>query len=129
VLGHADLDPHHHPDHIMASILQPGTGRIEPAAGGHDSGLATLFGPAADGRGSQWVAGAERDSAGSALIGPAASGRGTLEVARALDDLLQDDLRVSKDAWQRDDDDELERLLTGRSEQRYDDLDDFFANL
>jgi hypothetical protein len=47
VLGHGDLDPHDHPDHIMAGVLQPGAGRVEIAAGG---------------RGPQWVAGAERDS-------------------------------------------------------------------
>ncbi|MCL4201913.1 MAG: hypothetical protein KJ000_05420, partial [Pirellulaceae bacterium] len=129
VLGHADLDPHDHPDHLMTSILQPGTARIVPAAGGHDSGLALLFGPAAGGRGPQCVANAERDSASETLFSPAAGGREPLWVDRVLDDLLRDDLRVSKDAWQRDDDDELERLLTSRSEQRYDDLDDFFANL
>ncbi|MCL4207843.1 MAG: hypothetical protein KJ000_35605, partial [Pirellulaceae bacterium] len=123
------LDPHHHPDDIMSGVLQPGTGRLGLAAGGHDSELALLFGPAASGRGPQWVAGAERDSGIAALFGPAAGGRGPLLVDRVLDDLLRDDLRVSKDAWQRDDDDELEHLLTSGSEQRHDDLDDFFANL
>jgi hypothetical protein len=49
----------------------------------------------------------------------AATGRGPLLVDRVIDDLLRDDLRVSKDAWQREKDDEFERLLTGRSEQRY----------
>jgi hypothetical protein len=52
-----------------------------------------------------------------------------LLVDRVIDDLLRDDLRVSKDAWQREKDDEFERLLTSRSDQRYDDLDDFFAHL
>ncbi|MCL4207891.1 MAG: hypothetical protein KJ000_35850, partial [Pirellulaceae bacterium] len=78
-------------------------------------------------RGPQWVAGAERDSGITALIGPAAGGCGPLLVDRVLDDLLRDDLRVSKDAWQ--DDDELERLLGTRSTQGHDDIDDFFAQL
>jgi hypothetical protein len=41
VLGHDDLDPHDHPDHIMAGVLQPGTRRVEIAAGG---GLGWLAG-------------------------------------------------------------------------------------
>jgi fibronectin type 3 domain-containing protein len=120
VLGYDDLDPQQYPDHIMAGVLQPGTGRIEIAAGGH---------------GPQWVAGAERDSEGGALIGPAAGGRGPLLsgrgvlVDRVLDDLLRDDLRVSRDAWQNDEDEEFERLLTSRSSERHDETDDFFAQL
>ncbi|MCL4200842.1 MAG: hypothetical protein KJ000_00005, partial [Pirellulaceae bacterium] len=129
VLGHADLDPHDHPDHLMASILQPGTGRIVPPAGGHDSGLALLFNPAAGGRGPQCVANAERGLASETLFSPAAGGRGPLLFDRALDDLLRDDLRVSKDAWRRDEESELELLATGRSSEQEADIDDFFAQL
>jgi hypothetical protein len=119
VLGHDDLDPHDHPDHIMAGVLQPGAGRVEIAAGG---------------RGPQWVAGAERDSGSGALFGPAAGGRGPLGgrgllVDRVLDDLLRDDLRVSKDAWSRDQDDEFERLLHNQSGDRHEEIDDFFARI
>ena len=120
VLGYDDLDPLHHSDHIMAGVLQPGTERIGPATGG---------------RGPLWVAGAERDSEGAALIGPAASGRGPLDgrgpqlVDRVIDDLLRDDLRVSKDAWQDEQDDDYERLLVGDSGEGYSDIDDFFAQL
>jgi hypothetical protein len=135
VLGHADLDPHHHPDHIMAGVLQPGTARIEIAAGGNDSGLALLFGPAAGGRGPQCVAGAERDSGSETLLSPAASGRGPLGgrgplvVDRVLGELLLDDLRVSDRAWSLEEDDELELLATGRSSEQESEIDDYFAQL
>jgi hypothetical protein len=36
---------------------------------------------------------------------------------------------VSKDAWSREVDDELEHLLTGRGSERSDEIDDFFAQL
>jgi fibronectin type 3 domain-containing protein/predicted RNA-binding protein with TRAM domain len=56
VLGHDDLDPHDHPDHIMVGVLQPGTRRVGIAAGG----------------GLGWLAGGE-----SLLLGlGGASGRG-----------------------------------------------------
>jgi hypothetical protein len=45
VLGYDDLDPHHHPDHIMAGVLQPGTGRVGIAAGGGLGWLATWESP------------------------------------------------------------------------------------
>jgi hypothetical protein len=129
VLGHADLDPQHHPDHLMAAVLQPGTARVEIADDAHDSELATLLGPAASKRGPQWVAGAERDSADAALIVPEASGSGALVVDRVIDDLLRDDQRVSQDAWQDEEDDDYERLLVGDRGETYDDIDDFFAQL
>jgi hypothetical protein len=165
VLGYDDLDAHDHPNHIMAGLLQPGAGRVGPAAGGRgpqwvagaerdsaqwiagaerDSGSAALFGPAAGGRGPQWVAGAERDSAqwvagaerdsgSAASFGPAAGGRGPLAggrgpmVDRVIDDLLRDDLRGRRDAWQRDGDDDFERLLASGSNEHHDETDDFFA--
>jgi hypothetical protein len=119
----------------MAGVLQPGTERIEIAADVSDSEFTTLFGPAASGRGPQWVAGAERDSGIAALFGPAASGRGPLGgrgplvVDRVLDELLRDDLRVSDRAWVREEDDELELLATDRSSEQQADLDDYFAQL
>jgi hypothetical protein len=50
-------------------------------------------------------------------------------VDRVIDDLLRDDLRVSKDAWQDEEDDEYERLLVGDNAEGYDEIDDFFAQL
>ncbi|MCL4207098.1 MAG: hypothetical protein KJ000_31835, partial [Pirellulaceae bacterium] len=75
-----------------------------------DSGIGALFGPAASGRGPL-------------------GGRGPLLVDRALDDLLQDDLRVSGDVQQRDEEDELRLLATGRSGSQDLESDAFFAQL
>jgi hypothetical protein len=73
-------------DDIMAGVLHPGASRVEIPAG----------------RGLGWLVGApspllalERVDEGRS----AAGGRGLL-VDRVIDDLLRDDLRVSKDAWQ-----------------------------
>jgi hypothetical protein len=141
VLGHADLDPQHHPDHLMAAVLQPGTARIEPTAGDGlewlADGQSSLLGldltdqrqPAASGRGPQWVAGVARDSGSGNLLGPAASGRGALVVDRVIADLLRDDQRVSRDAWQDEEDDEYARLLVSDRGETYDDIDDYFAHL
>jgi hypothetical protein len=60
--------------------------------------------------------------------GPLWGGRGVL-VDRVIDDLLRDDLRVSRDAWQRDEGDEFERLLTSRAGQGESETDEFFARL
>ncbi|MCL4207747.1 MAG: hypothetical protein KJ000_35125, partial [Pirellulaceae bacterium] len=49
-----------------------------------DAGITALIGPAAGGRGPLWVAGAERDSGIAAMIGPAAGGRGPLGGRGAL---------------------------------------------
>jgi hypothetical protein len=121
VLGYDDLDPHHHPDHIMAGVLQPGAARVELAAG----------------RGLGWF-----PIEGTALLAleradgesPAAGGRGPrgehgLLVDRVLDDMLRDDLRVSRDAGETDEDDEFEQLLTTRSSERESETDDVFARL
>jgi hypothetical protein len=129
VLGYGDLDSVRYPDHIMAGVLQPGASRI--AAPAVDSGLTWTFGEGssllpldrADGKELAAVDGL------LASAGPAAGGRGPLLVDRVLDDLLRDDLRVSRDAWQRDEDDDFERLLSGRSSERHDEIDDFFAQL
>jgi hypothetical protein len=119
VLGYDDLDPHHHPDHIMAGVLPPGAVRVEIAAG----------------RGLGWF-----PTEGTALLAleradgesPAAGGRGPwgehgLLVDRVLDDMLRDDLRVSRDAGETDEDDEFEQLLTTRSSERESETDDVFA--
>ncbi|MCL4207731.1 MAG: hypothetical protein KJ000_35045, partial [Pirellulaceae bacterium] len=130
VLGHADLEPHEHPDHLMASILQPGTGRIEIAAGGHDSGLALHFGPAAGGRGPQCVASAERDSASETLFSPAAGGRGPVLLAAvdwALTDSLLDELRDSDRRVAALRDDEWDELLRGLRETNHEAVDQFFG--
>jgi hypothetical protein len=63
------------------------------------------------------------------MLTPAATARGSLEVDRALDDLLRDDLRVSKNTWRRDEENELARLLTARGDEQQADIDDFFAQL
>jgi hypothetical protein len=55
-----------------------------------------------------------------------AGGRGVL-VDRVIDDLVRDDLRVSRDAWRHDEDDEFERLLGSRSDEGHEETDDFFA--
>jgi hypothetical protein len=123
VLGYDDLDPQQYPNHIMAGVLQPGTSRI--AAPAVDSGLTWTFG------GSPSLLSLDRADGGSPAAGgrgPLLSGRGVL-VDRVLDDLLRDDLRVSRDAWQRDEDEDFERLLTGRSSERHDETDDSFAQL
>jgi hypothetical protein len=43
--------------------------------------------------------------------------------------LLRDDLRVSKDAWQDEEDDGYERLLTSRNVEPQAEIDDYFARL
>jgi autotransporter-associated beta strand protein len=128
VLGHGDLDPHDHPDHIMAGVLQPGAGRVEIASGGSLGWLAGGESPLlALGRadGGRPTDGGRPADGGR---GPLGGGRGLL-VDRVLDDLLRDDLRVSKDAWSRDEDDEFERLLRQPSGDRQEEIDDFFARL
>jgi hypothetical protein len=122
VLGYGDLDPLRQPDHIMAGVLQPGAGRVEVAT----SGRATQWVAGAERDSEQWVAGSERDSGSATLLGPAAGRRGPL-VDRILDDLLRDDLRFSRDAWQRDEDDEFEPLLARRADEHHEEIDDFFA--
>jgi fibronectin type 3 domain-containing protein len=113
VLGYGDLDGKE--DHVMAGVLHPGVSRVEFPAG----------------RGLDWLADAESprlalERADGGRF--AAGGRGLL-VDRVLDDLLRDDLRVSKDAWSREENDELERLLTGPRGEGSDEIDDFFAQL
>jgi hypothetical protein len=140
VLGYDDLDAHDHPNHIMTGLLQPGAGRVGPAAGGR--GPQWVAGAERDSAqwiagaerdSAQWVAGAERDSGSAASFGPAAGGRGPLAggrgpmVDRVIDDLLRDDLRGRRDAWQRDGDDDFERLLASGSNEHHDETDDFFA--
>jgi len=144
VLGHADLDPLHHPDHLMAGVLQPGTGRIEIAAGGHDSDLASLFGPAASGRGPQWVAGAERDSdlwganaerdsETAPLTGTAASGHGPLLgrrgmlVDRVLEEIFQCAMRATDNSSKQKD--EIDDLLLPRLDEFQQAVDGVFAEL
>ena len=70
----------------------------------------------------------EEEGCAGVDLGIEPGGRGLL-VDRVLDDLLRDDLRVGKDAWSRDEDDEFERLLHNRSGDRHDEIDDFFARL
>jgi hypothetical protein len=119
VLGYGDLDPQQYPDHIMAGVLQPGASRI--AAPAVDSGLTWTFGEA-----SSLL---PLDRAGRLPTAIADRAVQLAAVDRVLDDLLRDDLRVSRDAWQRDEDDDFERLLSGRSSERHEETDDFFAQL
>jgi hypothetical protein len=116
VLGYGDLDPLYEPNHVMTGLLEPGVRRI--ALPTPDSGLTWTFGESSS------PLSPDRADAGRL----AASGRGVL-VDRVLDDMLRDDLRVSKDAWSREEDNELERLLTSRSGEGPDEIDDFFAQL
>ncbi|MCL4207063.1 MAG: hypothetical protein KJ000_31660, partial [Pirellulaceae bacterium] len=69
------------------------------------------------------------DSGIGALFGPAASGRGPLLVDRALDDLLQDDLRVAKEGWHLDEENEFERWLIRCFEEDHGETDAFFGQL
>jgi hypothetical protein len=112
-------------DQIMVGVLQPGAGRVEIEAGGSLRWLAggelSLLGLERSGR---------RQTRGqrTRTIG---GGRGLL-VDRVLDDLLLDDLRVSKDAWKRDEGDEgdegdeFERLLRNPSGDRHEEIDGIF---
>jgi hypothetical protein len=129
VLGYGDLDGKGYAqkgtvlfssaDQIMVGVLQPGAGRVEIEAGGSLRWLAggelSLLGLERSGR---------RQTRGqrTRAIG---GGRGLL-VDRVLDDLLLDDLRVSKDAWKRDEGDEFERLLRNPSGDRHEEIDGIF---
>jgi fibronectin type 3 domain-containing protein len=108
VLGYGDLDPLYEPNHVMTGLLEPGVRRIALPAG--DSGLTWTFGESS-----------------SLLSLDRAVQRAAVD--RVIDDLLQDDLRVSRDAWRDDEDDELELLATGRSSEQQAEIDDFFAQL
>jgi fibronectin type 3 domain-containing protein len=107
-------------DHIMAGVLRPGASRIELPAG--DQGRSWTLG-----EGASLLSLDRADGKEPAAIGDRAVQRAAVD--RVIDDLLRDDLRVSKDAWQRDEDDEFERLVTGRSGTQESDIDDFFAQL
>jgi hypothetical protein len=120
VLGYDDLDPLHHPDHIMAGVLQPGTSRIRTPSG--DQGWSWTLGESAS------LLSLDRaDGKEPAAIGDRAVERAAVD--RVIDDLLRDDLRVSRDAWKKDEDDEFDRLLTTCNSQAHDEIDDFFAQL
>jgi hypothetical protein len=120
VLGYDDLDPLHHSDHIMAGVLQPGASRIGMPAG--DSGWSWTLG-----EGASLLSLDGADGKEPAAIGDRAVERAAVD--RVIDDLLRDDLRVSRDAWKNDEDDEFGRLLTAHSSQGHDEIDDFFAQL
>ena len=118
VLGYDDLDPQQHPEHLMAGVLQPGVSRIA---------LPT------DGANWNWAVG-ESDSLLLLERGSTASAVGSERapelsvVDRALNDLLDDAPRAADRGWM-DSDDEYKRLLSSRSDERYEELDAFFARL
>jgi fibronectin type 3 domain-containing protein len=120
VLGYGDLDPLYEPNHVMTGLLEPGVRRIALPAG--DSGLTWTFGES-----SSLLSLDRADGKEPAAIGDRAVQRAAVD--RVIDDLLQDDLRVSRDAWKDDEDDELELLATGRSSEQQAEIDDFFAQL
>jgi hypothetical protein len=117
VLGYGDLDPLYEPNHVMTGLLEPGVGRIALPVG--DQGWARTFGESSS------LLSLDRVDEGK----PAVGGREPLLVDRVIDDLVLDDLRVSRDAYLRDEDEELERLLAQRSDEGHEETDDFFAQL
>jgi hypothetical protein len=121
VLGYGDLDSLHHPDHIMAGVLQPGERR------GVSVPLGMLDGPAASLLALDELA-LPRWTEQSDERAASLTGQRELAVARVLDDLLRD----GRDDWHHDEDDEddqFARLRSGTDQKSRQEIDHYFTAL